>query len=91
MVGLVLHEGTGGMVAMLVWLFVGHALVYSLLIWGGAALLARTLLGRFDARGRRSLVIVATILLLLGGSVAPLYRTQFHHSSARARLLELYR
>jgi len=49
------------------------------------------LLGRFDARGRRSLVIVATILLLLGGSVAPLYRTQFHHGSARARLLELYR
>jgi hypothetical protein len=91
MLGLVAHEGTGGMVGMLVWLFVAHAVIYVALLGLAIRVLARPLLARMNASGRRIVVVALSAALLVAGSFAPLYRTQFHHDSARAGLLELYR
>lgn len=91
MLGLVAHEGTGGMVGALVGLFVGHAVVYTGLLGFLCFWLSRGVLSRLPARGRRNFAVVFAVTLLVAASLGRLYDTPFHHGSAHARLLELYR
>lgn len=91
LLGLVAHEGTGGLVGELIGLFLAHALVYTGVLAGLAFWLSRKVLPRLPASGRRNLAVVFTITVLVAASFGRLYDTPFHHASAHARLLELYR
>jgi hypothetical protein len=90
MLGLLAHEGAGGMVGSLTGLFVVHTLVYTSLLALAAWLLGRFVLPRLSISACRTVALVATLVMIVGASFAPLYDTQFHHSSIHARLLELY-
>jgi hypothetical protein len=85
-----LQDGTQGMVAVLLGLFWGHVLVYSLILGSVAALVAHFGLGGRDPRERRrwvwGLVGVIVIAATLQG-----YDSPFHHSNAHASLWTLYR
>jgi len=91
MLGLVWHEGAGGMVGTLVLLFVGHAVVYTGLVALAAWGVARLVLPHLRDEARRTFVVLVAVALLLAASFGQLYDTPFHHASAHARLAELYR
>ena len=91
LVRLISLEGTGGMVVGFAALFAAHAVVYGVALALAARVLARHLLPRIASRLRDHLVVIATTLLVSLGVYAELYTTPYHHSSAHARLLELYR
>jgi hypothetical protein len=63
---LALFEGGGGILAILLALFLAHALVYALGLWAVAALAAR-LLGRLSPRARAA---VTALVVLAGTAVA---------------------
>ena len=91
MLALIAQEGAGGMVLPLAGLLVAHALFYSGCLAVLAWVLGRVVLSRLSGGARRTLVWVAVIVMLVSASFAPLYDSQFHHASAHARLLDLYR
>jgi hypothetical protein len=84
-------EGGQGMVGAFAGLLLGHAVVYTTGIALAAAIVTRTLLRRVPLRGRDHILVISVTLLIALGIFARLYATQFHHSSAHAQLLELYR
>jgi hypothetical protein len=88
---LVSAEGTGGMVVGLGLLLGVHALVYTALLAGGGFALARFALPRIHVRLRDHVTVITATLLIALGVYGDLYDTRFHHSSAHAKLLELYR
>jgi hypothetical protein len=88
---LIALEGTGGMVMAFLALFGGHAVVYSALLGAAAWALARFVLPRLPHRVRDHGVVILASLMLALGTYADLYETRFHHASAHATLLELYR
>ena len=88
---LVAIEGTGGMVGLFLGLMTVHAIVYTLLLGGACWGLGRSVLPRIHHRLRDHITVITATLLISLGIYAELYETRFHHSSANAKLLELYR
>jgi len=88
---LIALEGSAGMVVPLMTLLLAHAVVYTALIAGAVWALSRFSLRRVPSRLRDHLTVIAVTLLLALGVYAELYDTAFHHASAHAKLLELYR
>ena len=85
------QEGTAGMVGTLCGLLAAHALVYTLLLGGGAFALARLVLARLPMRLRDHVTVIVATLLIVLPIYARWYTTPFHHADAHARWLELYR
>ena len=88
---LIAIEGAGGMVGALFFLLWGHVLVYSLLLFGAAAIVVRQVILRLPDRMGLCVVAAAVVALFCWGSFANPYDTLFHHSAAHASLLDLYR
>ena len=88
---LVALEGSAGMVVPLMLLLLAHAVVYTALIAGAVWALSRYLLSKLPNRLRDHLTVIVVTLLIALGAYGELYDTAFHHSSAHAKLLELYR
>lgn len=88
---LLLREGPQGVVGILVALLAGHALFYASALAAATWLLARFGLARLSARGRVLAAAVGVAALVAATGSLHLYDTQFHHTSAHARLFELYR
>lgn len=84
-------EGGGGMVGTLTGLLVAHAAVYTALLGGFVWALWRFVLSRLPHRFRDHVTVITVTLLILIGIYDELYETRFHHTSAHARLSELYR
>lgn len=82
-------EGAGGVVGTLAGLFVAHALVYALLLWGAAWLLARST-ARLGNRARARLVLALLLAAVIGAAAFRLYRTPFRAASVHGSLLEVY-
>ena len=89
--GLAIVEGTGGMVGLFLLLLWGHVLVYGGLLYVFVYLLRRLAFGRVSDASRALIVALAIAGLLAWSMLASPYDTQFHHSSAHASLLEIYR
>ncbi len=90
LVALILIEGSGGIVGLITGLMLGHAIVYGILLWIGASLLARFVFSRIDDVVRPRVVIVVMAFFIAWGIFSRPYDTQFHHSHAHASLAELY-
>jgi hypothetical protein len=86
-----LTEGTEGMVGVFAGLLLGHALGYALVIAIVCALLRRYVLGPLHHRVRDHVTVIVSVLLISIASYGEIYDTRFHHTSAHATLLELYR
>ena len=86
-----LTEGTEGMVGVFAGLLLGHAVGYALILSMGCALLRRYVLGPLHHRVRDHVTVIVSVLLISVGVYGELYDTRFHHTSAHAKLLELYR
>lgn len=90
MLALILLEGSGGIVGMITGLMWGHAIVYGILLWVVATLLARFVFSRVEDVVRTRVVVVVMAFLVAWGILSRPYDTQFHHSDAHASLAELY-
>jgi hypothetical protein len=88
---LIALEGTGGMVLTFAALLGAHALVYTGVLAAVAWMLGSRVLPKIPHRLRDHVTVICTTLLLALGVYADLYDTRFHHASAHAKLLELYR
>jgi hypothetical protein len=89
--GLIAVEAAGGMVAALLFLFWAHVLIYGLILFGVASILARMVLSRLPDRMRFDAAAAVVLALILWGSLADPYDSAFHHSDAHASLMDLYR
>jgi hypothetical protein len=89
--GLIAVEAAGGMVAALLFLFWAHVLIYGLILFGVASVLARMVLSRLPDRMQFVAVAAVVLALILWGSLADPYDSSFHHSDAHASLMQLYR
>lgn len=87
----VVVEGPGGMAGTMLVLLWAHALVYGLLLYGGAWLVTAQGLSRLPAGFSFGLAAIAIAGLLAWGALGSPYETLFHHSDVRASLGALYR
>lgn len=90
LVALLAREGPGGMVGVIAGLLLAHALVYGLALGLATRFVAAPLLARLQASARGAVALGLALGLLALASTAHLYDSQFHDTSAHARLLELY-
>jgi len=86
-----IEEGGGGMGGTLLLLFAAHALVAALAVGIGSGLVARFALARMPSRLRDHVTVIAATLVVALASYASWFTTPFHHTSAHAQLIELYR
>jgi hypothetical protein len=84
-------EGLGGMAGTMLILLWSHVLVYGLMLYGVAWLIASQVLARLPERVAIGATLVAVLALVGWGTLAPPYDTLFHHSDAHASLAALYR
>ena len=87
---LLAREGAGGMVGVIAGLLLAHAAVYGLALGLVTRLVAVPLLARLPASARGAVALGVAVGLLVVASTAHLYDSQFHDTSAHARLLDLY-
>ena len=88
---LMLREGPAGMVGTFTLLLAVHAAVYALALLTATWLAVRFGLARLSPRPRAAVAFALVAALVGVTATARVYDTQFHHSSAHARLFELYR
>jgi hypothetical protein len=86
-----LAEGSEGMVGIFAGLLLGHAFGYALVLAMVCALLRRYVLAPLHHRVRDHVTVIFSVLVISIASYGELYDTRFHHTSAHAKLLELYR
>jgi hypothetical protein len=84
-----LAERAQGIGPLVSGLFLGQGLLWSVLLFGAAALLARAL-ARLPAFARTRLTLLLVVLGVTLAAAQPIYRTPYSSRSAESSLLEVY-
>jgi hypothetical protein len=82
-------EQAQGMGALLSALFLGQALLWGLVLFPPASLLARPL-GRLSPRARTRATVALIVFAFALADVYPIYRTPYSNRSAESPLLRMY-
>lgn len=88
---LIALEGAGGMVDAFFGLLWGHVLIYGLILFGVASLIAGLISAIRSGRAGIWITIAVAVVLVGWASFVDPYDTMFHHSDAHASLWDLYR